>query len=134
MDSGLEKTSADELRHRSVVGRVRRWQLVCAAAALPAWWFFGGPREALSFALGALASLASFGLLDKFTSAFGGGPVSRAGIALSAARILLIGGLLFVILSNYRLHAFAAGTGLLVTVAAITIEALVGSLLCMNLG
>ncbi len=139
MVSEPEKTttqtaSADEKRHRGVVGRVRRWQLLCAAIGLPAWWFFAGQREALSFAVGAAMSIASFGLLDKFTSAIGGGAVSGPGVALSAIRILLIGGLLFVIMSNYSLHPFAAGTGLLTTVAAITIEALVGSLLCTNLG
>jgi hypothetical protein len=126
--------SADETRHRGVVSRVRRWQVLFAIAGLPAWWILAGQREALSFAVGAIASIASFGLLDRFTSAIGGGPVSRSGLALSAIRILLIGGLLFVIMSNYRLDPLAAGTGLLATVAAITIEALVGSLLCMNLG
>lgn len=124
----------DEARHRGVVSRVRRWQILAAAIGFPAWWFLGGQREAISFAVGAVASIASFGLLDRFTAAVGGGPVSRPGIALSAIRILLIGGLLFVIMSNYSLHPLAAGTGLLTTVVAITIEALVGSLLCMNLG
>jgi ATP synthase I chain len=116
------------------VSRVRRWQYLSAAVGLPVWYWFGGQNEALSFAVGAVASIASFGLLDKFTASVGGGPVSGPGVALSALRILLIGGLLFVIMSNYSLHPFAAGTGLLITVAAITIEALVGSLLCMNLG
>ena len=46
----------------------------------------------------------------------------------------MVGGVLFVIMSNYSLHPLAAGTGLLTTVVAITIEGLVGSLLCMNLG
>jgi len=140
MASEPEKTtttnpsSNDDARHRGVVSRVRRWQLLCAAVGLPVWFYVGGTREALSFAVGALASIASFGLLDKFTASVAGGPVSRSGIALSAIRILLIGGALFVIMSNYSLHPLAAGTGLLTTVVAITIEALVGSLLCMNLG
>jgi hypothetical protein len=135
MASEPEKTkSPDEARHRGVVSRVRRWQLLCAAVGFPVWWYVGGQREAFSFAVGAIASIASFGLLDKFTAAVGGGPVSKPGMALSAIRILVIGGLLFVIMTNYSLHPFAAGTGLLTTVAAITIEALVGSLLCMNLG
>lgn len=138
MESEQEKTpkaaEADAARHRGVVSRIRRWQLICAAVGLPAWWILAGQREAVSFAVGALISILSFGLLDRFTAAFGGGPVSRPGVALSAIRILLIGGLLFVIMSNYSLHPLAAGTGLLTTVAAITIEALVGSLLCMNLG
>ena len=137
MASEPEKTptSADEeKRYQGVVSRVRRWQVIAAAIGLPAWWWLGGPNEAISFAVGAMASIASFGLLDKFTAAVGGGPTSRSGLVLSALRILLVGGILFVIMSNYSLHPLAAGTGLLTTVAAITIEALVGSLLCMNLG
>ena len=126
--------SSDDKRHRSVVSRVRRWQYLSAAVGLPAWYWLAGQNEAISFAVGAFASIASFGLLDRFTASIGGGPVSGPGVALSALRILLIGGLLFVIMSNYSLHPFAAGTGLLITVAAITMEALVGSLLCMNLG
>ncbi len=137
MASEPEKTPTnadDEKRHQGVVGRVRRWQLLAAAVGLPAWWILGGQLEALSFAVGALASIASFGLLDKFTAAVGGAPTSRSGLALSAMRILLVGGVLFVIMRNYSLHPLAAGTGLLTTVVAITIEGLVGSLLCMNLG
>ena len=129
-----QKTNADDKRHQGVVSRVRRWQFLCAAAGFPAWWLLGGQREAISFAVGAVASIASFGLLDRFTSALGGGPVSKRGLALSAMRIVLIGGMLFAILANYSLHPLAAGTGLLVTVGAITMEALFGSLLCMNLG
>jgi hypothetical protein len=140
MASEPEKTTttspvnADEKRHRGVVSRVRRWQLLSAAAGIPLWWYLGGQREAISFAVGAVASIASFGMLDKFTSTIGGGPVSKKGVAMSAMRILVIGGVLFVIMNNYSLHPFAAGTGLLTTVVAITVEALVGSLLCMNLG
>jgi len=143
MVSEPEKTSeaiteaakaADERRHRGVVGRVQRWQVLAAAVGFPVWWMLGGQREALSFAVGAIASIGSFGLLDRFSAAVTGGRVSGAGVAASALRILLVGGLLFVIMANYSLHPFAAGTGLLITVAAITIEALVGSLLCMNLG
>lgn len=137
MASEPEKTPTsadDEKRHRGIVGRVRRWQLIAAAVGIPAWWILGGQREAISFAAGALVSIVSFSLLDKFTAAVGGGPVSRAGIALATMRILLVGGIFFVIMTNYSLHPLAAGTGLLTTVVAITIEALVGSLLCMNLG
>jgi hypothetical protein len=137
MASEPEKTPTnadDEKRHQGVVSRVRRWQVIAAAIGLPAWWVLGGQNEAISFAVGAMASIASFGLLDKFTAAVGGGPTSRSGLVLSAMRILLVGGILFVIMSNYSLHPLAAGTGLLTTVLAITIEGLVGSLLCMNLG
>ncbi len=132
--SATEAAKADQQRHRGLAGRVRRWQLLCAAIGFPVWWLLGGQREALSFAVGAVASIASFGLLDRLTTAVGGGAVSAPGVALSAIRIFVIGGVLFVIMSNYSLHPLAAGTGLLTTVAAITIEALVGSLLCMNLG
>jgi ATP synthase I chain len=128
-----ETVKADLQRHRGVVSRIRRWQILFAAIGFPAWWLFGGQREALSFAVGAIASIASFGMLDRLTAAVGGGPVSGSGLALSAMRILLIGGALFVIMKTYSLHPLAAGTGLLTTVAAIMIEALAGSLLCMNL-
>ncbi len=137
MASEPEKTTTsadDEKRHQSVIGRVQRWQLIAAAIGLPAWLILGGQREAISFAVGAVVSIASFGLLDKFTSVVGGGPTSRSSLAFSAMRIFLVGGFLFVIMSNYSLHPLAVATGLLTTVAAITVEALVGSLLCMNLG
>lgn len=145
MSSGTdqERKSADEIqaalaagrsRHQQVVARVRRWQLLLTAAGLAGWWAFGGTREALSFAAGAAASLASFGLLDRLTSVVGGQTVSGRAIAGSALRIVLVGGLLFAILQTYSLHPLAIGTGLLITVGAILVEASFGSLLCMNLG
>ena len=136
MASELEKAKASKpegQRKPSLVDRIRRWQLLFAALGFPAWWFLGGQREAVSFLVGAFASIASFGLLDRFTAAVGGGAVSGAGAAFSAVRILVIGGLLLVIMNNYSLHPLAAGTGLLITVGAIMVEALTGSLLCMNL-
>ena len=136
MASELEKAevSKPEARRKpGLAGRVRRWQILCAALGFPAWWMLGGQREAVSFLVGAFASIASFGLLDRFTAAVGGGAISRSGAALAAVRVLVIGGLLFVIMNNYSLHPLAAGTGLLITVAAIMVEALTGSLLCMNL-
>lgn len=120
--------AAGRERHLRVVSRVRRSQFILAAAGFAAWGALGGAREALSFAVGAGASLASFGLLDRLTAAVGGNAVSRPMIAASALRILLVGGALFAILQNYSLHPLAAATGLLITVGAILAEALLGSL------
>lgn len=126
--------AAGRARHQAVVSRVRRWQVLLTAVGLVVWLVFGGSREAISFAAGAAASLASFGFLNKLTSAVGGNAVSGPAIFASALRILLVGGLLFAILQSYSLHPLAAGTGLLITVGAILVEASFGSLLCMNLG
>lgn len=134
LDPAAVAAEAGRLRHQQVVRRVVRAQLLLAGAGIALWWIIGGQREVVSFAAGAAASLASFGFLNKLTAAVGGNAVSGSAIAGSALRILLVGGALFAILQTYSLHPLAAGTGLLITVGAILVEAARGSLLCMNLG
>ncbi len=94
---------------------VTRWQAGLAAK---------GPPAAASFAVGALASSASFWLLAKFTSALSPNPAGPLTLLLSALRILLIGVALFAIIQNYELQSTPAVTGILIVVAAITIEVL----------
>lgn len=120
-------------KHVQTVARIKQSQYILTAAGLVAWFASTGVQAGASFAVGALVSIVSFTLLDRLTAAIAGGSVSGPGLAGSALRILLIGGLLFGILQIYKLHAIAIGTGLLITVAAITWENLRGTLWNTNL-
>jgi len=120
-------------KHVQTVARIKKSQYILTAAGLAGWFASAGVQAGASFAVGALVSIVSFTLLDRLTAAVAGGAVSGPGLAASALRILLIGGLLFGILQVYKLHAIAVGTGLLITVAAITWENLRGTLWNTNL-
>ncbi|MEZ5401051.1 MAG: ATP synthase subunit I [Bryobacteraceae bacterium] len=118
---GHEEKTKPEGETSRVIARVMRWQLSLAAAGAPAWWAARDGLHALAFAVGAAAAITSFWMLERLTAAMGG-PTSGAGLAASGLRLVLIGGALFVIITNYKLPVVPLGSGVLVTVAAITIE------------
>ncbi|MCC6539909.1 MAG: ATP synthase subunit I [Bryobacterales bacterium] len=120
-------------KHAQTVARIKTSQYILTAGGVVGWLASAGLQACASFAVGAAVSIVSFTLLDRLTAAIAGGAVSGPGLAGSALRILLIGGLLFGILQIYKLHAIAIGTGLLITVAAITWENLRGTLWNTNL-
>ena len=120
-------------KHVQTVARIRTSQYILAAAGMAGWFATAGVQAGASFAIGAAVSIVSFTMLDRLTAAVAGGASSGPRLAGSALRILLIGGLLFGILQVYRLHAIAIGTGLLITVAAITWESLRATLWNTNL-
>jgi hypothetical protein len=122
MDQEENERTASDLAHQRIFARILRIQILLGVAGVPAWWLWRDRFHAISFAAGALAAVGGFWLLERFTSALGGASATGVGVAASAVRTLLIGGLLFVIISNYKLLTVPLATGVLLTVIAITIE------------
>ncbi|MCC7236665.1 MAG: ATP synthase subunit I [Bryobacterales bacterium] len=104
------------------VSNVARWKLGLAAAGALAWLLAAGRLHALAFCAGALASAASFWFLTQLVKNVGSEKANPARAALGAIRLAVIGCLLFVIMENYRLPQPPLVTGLLVALAAISIE------------
>ena len=104
------------------VSNVARWKLGLAAAGSLAWLLAAGRLHALAFCAGALASAASFWFLTQLVKNVGSEKANPARAALGAIRLAVIGYLLFVIMENYRLPQPPLVTGLLVALAAISIE------------
>lgn len=107
--------------------RIALLMITLAAAGTLAWLAFRGGRAALSFLTGAAVSGVSFWWLQHMVAglekAVRDGKTPGGKAALHALRIFLLGGSLYVILKLYEVHVPALVTGLLVTVAAITLEA-----------
>ncbi|MEZ5351427.1 MAG: ATP synthase subunit I [Bryobacteraceae bacterium] len=122
MDLDEQTNPASDLASLRIIRRVLLWQIAMALAGIPAWWFWRDRLHAISFAAGALAAIGSFWLLERFTAALGGSPTSGGSLIVSALRLVLIGGALFVIIQNYKLLTVPLATGVLLTVVAITIE------------
>ena len=107
---------------KKFLGNVVRWKLGLALAGSAGWWAYGGKLYALAFCAGALASAASFWFLKGLVTALGT-EKPGAGVAWGGPlRLVVIGYLLFVIIENYRLPLPALVTGLLVAIAAISID------------
>jgi len=104
------------------VANVTRWKIALAVVGALAWWLAAGKLHAMAFCAGALASAASFWFLSQLVRAVGGGKVSPVKSVGGAVRLAIIGYLLFVTIENYRLPQPALVTGLLVAIAAISIE------------
>jgi hypothetical protein len=104
------------------VANVTRWKIGLALVGALAWWLAAGKLHAMAFCAGALASAASFWFLSQLVRAVGGEKVSPVKSAGGAVRLAIIGYLLFVTIENYRLPQPALVTGLLVAIAAISIE------------
>ncbi len=101
---------------------VMRWKVGLALAGAGAWWAYGGKMYAMAFCVGALASAASFWFLKGLVTALGTEkPGAWVGVG-GTIRLAVIGYVLFVIIENYRLPLPALVTGLLVAIAAISIE------------
>ena len=104
------------------LANVVRWKVGLALAGAGGWWLYGGRLYAMAFCVGALASAASFWFLKGLVSALG---TEKPGVGAALGgtiRLVVIGYLLFVIIENYRLPLPALVTGLLVAIAAISIE------------
>lgn len=110
------------------MGRIAKLMAVLAAAGLAGWLMAKGVRGGVSFAAGAGVSALSFWWISRMAAGIEkaalGGKTSGAKTVLNAFRIFLLGGGLYVIVRTYEVFIPALVTGLLVTVAAITIEAL----------
>ncbi len=108
--------------------RIARLMLGLAGLGLAGWLIAKGVRGAVSFAAGAAVSSFSFWWLQRMVrgmeEAAKGGRAKGASAVIHSLRILLLGGVLYVILRVYEVILPALVTGLLVAVAAITLEAL----------
>lgn len=107
---------------KKFLANVMRWKVGLALVGAGAWWAYGGKPYAMAFCVGALASAASFWFLKMMVTTLGAekpGPGAAIG---GTIRLALIGYVLFVIIENYRLPLPALVTGLLVAIAAISIE------------
>ena len=99
-----------------------RWKIGLVVLGTAGWFAFGGRMHAAAFCAGAVASAGSFWFLSQMVKAIGGEKVSPLRSTTGALRLAIIGYLLFVIMENYRLPLPALVTGLLVAIAAISIE------------
>lgn len=104
------------------VSNVTRWKIGLAVAGALGWYLAAGKNHAIAFCAGALASAASFWFLSQLVKAVGSEKVSIARSTAGVLRLAIIGYLLFVTMENYRLPLPALVTGLLVAIAAISIE------------
>lgn len=108
----------------AVLRRIIRWQWRMAAGGLGAWWLFAGFSWALSFALGAGLALLSFFLLHRAVVRSEPGKSNVTAWLLAATRYLLYALIIFAIVKNYEVRLTAAVTGICISVAAITLEAI----------
>lgn len=108
--------------------RIARLMLVLAGLGVAGWLIAKGVRGAASFLAGAAVSSFSFWWLQRMVrgmeEAAKGGRAKGASAVIHSLRILLLGSVLYVILRVYEVILPALVTGLLVAVAAITLEAL----------
>lgn len=102
--------------------------LVLFALGALGWLAAKGVRGVVSFTAGAAVSSLSLWWLSRIVAsleeAARGGHVSGGKSVLHAFRIFLLGGSLYAIVRVYEVFVPALVTGLLVAVAAITLEAL----------
>ncbi|MEP7367471.1 MAG: ATP synthase subunit I [Acidobacteriota bacterium] len=104
------------------LSNVTRWKIGLALLGAGGWWLYGGKMYAMGFCVGALASAASFWFLTQLVKAVGKEEISKTRSVMGTLRLVVIGYLLFVTMENYRLPMPALVTGLLVAIAAISIE------------
>jgi hypothetical protein len=98
------------------------------AAGLPLCGLWAGWKGVTGFGSGAAVSWVSFTLLYKLAkdveSAASGRTGGGASVVLHALRYLILGGAIYVIVRLYGVFVPALALGLLVAVAASTIEAI----------
>jgi hypothetical protein len=108
--------------------RIRRLTLILGVGGAVAIWGARGPKEAASFLVGALLSLASFhSWMNLAESLDGSGkrPIG-ASVAFLALRYVLIGGAVYVIVKFLGIAPVAMIVGLLASFAAVVVELLYG--------
>ncbi len=111
-----------------IVRRIRRISLVLVVAGTIGFAAQGNRGKAWSFLGGAAISSLSFYLLHRLVADLGGaleGQKPRgASFVLHAFRLVLLGGATFAIVKVYGASSSALVVGLIVPVAAITLEAI----------
>lgn len=118
-----------DLDYDRVMRRVARVMAFLWLAGLGGWTAWKGLHAGLSFCGGAAVSALSFYLLYRLGKDIGkameGGRVKPFGALLHAFRLLILGGATYVIVRVYGAYPPALVSGLLLTVAAATIEVLI---------
>ncbi len=106
---------------RRLLSRVFWLQLALIAAGVGGWWFARGRVALISFLAGATVAAVSFWVLARLAASFQGQRSSPTGTLLVASRLMIAGGVLYVILRTYEVHQGAIVTGLLTPVFAISL-------------
>jgi len=115
---------ADDIFDRTAARVMRTMLLVAVIGSLVALW--RGWRYGAAFALGAWASWLNFRWLKGFVAGLGPGGRPSAFALFFALRYLLLGGAAYAILRYSKLSLPAMLAGLFVSLAAVTIEILIG--------
>ena len=112
--------------YRRSLKRLLRFTLVAGVLGTLTAMVWRGPLTAVGFVAGALLSLINLRWWTMVANAIGGSgeaPRSASAIVLSL-RYLFIGGAIYVIVRVFKITPVAPLAGLLVTVAAVIVEAL----------
>lgn len=122
-------TENAQIDERRLVRRIVLLMAALTAAGAIAWTAIRGLDGLRGFAAGAAISWLSFFLLHRLVADLGkaieGGRPHPLSFLLHAFRTLILGGAAYVILKVYEAHPPALVTGLIVTVSAAVIEALI---------
>jgi hypothetical protein len=112
--------------YEQAVQRMIRFSLATGAAGALATLILWGPRVALGFLIGTALSFVNLRALTTVVNAVGGSatPSLRASAILLALRYLIFGGVIYVIVKVLKITPAAVLAGLLVTIAAVMLEAL----------
>jgi hypothetical protein len=106
--------------------RIIRFSLALAGAGAIATLIVRGPRVALGFLVGTGLSFVNIRALTTVVNAVGGAvvPSLRASVLFLALRYLIFIGVIYVIVKVLKITPAAVLAGLLVTFAAVMLEAL----------
>ena len=112
--------------YERVVKRIFRFSLATGAAGALVALILRGPRVALGFLMGTALSFVNLRALTTVVNALGGSvvPSLRASVVFLALRYLIFGGVVYVIVKVLKITPAAVLAGLLVTFAAVMLEAL----------
>jgi hypothetical protein len=112
--------------YEQAVKRIIRFSLATGAAGAIVTLILRGPRVALGFLIGTAFSFVNLRALTTVVNALGGSvvPSLRASVLFLALRYLIFGGVVYVIVKVLKITPAAVLAGLLVTFAAVMLEAL----------
>lgn len=112
--------------YERAVQRIIRFSLALGVAGAIATLIVRGPRAALGFLVGTALSFVNIRALTTVVNAVGGSlaPSLRASVLFLALRYLIFIGVIYVIVKVLKITPAAVLAGLLVTFAAVMLEAL----------
>jgi hypothetical protein len=112
--------------YNRAVKRIIRFSVATGAVGALVTLILRGPRVAAGFLIGAAFSFVNLRALTTVVDALGGSvaPSLRASVLFLALRYLIYAGVIYVIVKVLKITPAAVLTGLLVTFAAVMLEAL----------